>query len=60
MMSDVALNNLIGTSFLLTTLGVAILVILNILILKLVTWIVTNTVIDTLEKRGYGKGVWRK
>lgn len=53
-------SNLIADSVILFLLFVAIVVVINILILKFITWVVTNTVLDVLEKRGYGKGVWKR
>lgn len=53
-------SNLIANSVILFLLFVAIVVVINILILKFITWVVTNTVLDVLEKRGYGKGFWKR
>lgn len=53
-------SNLIADSVILFLLFVAIVVVINILILKFIAWVVTNTVLDVLEKRGYGKGVWKR
>ena len=53
-------SNLIADSVILFLLFIAIIVVINILILKFITWVVTNTVLDVLEKRGYGKGIWKR
>lgn len=39
---------------------VAVYIILQILLLKLKWTIITNTVLDVLEQRGYGKLAWWK
>lgn len=45
----------------LTMLIVAIIIVVQIIVLRFLAIIVTNAVIDTLEKRGYGKNnYWKR
>lgn len=53
-------SSIISTSIISVLLIIGIIVVVNILILKFIAWAVTNTVLDVLEKRGYGKGVWKR
>lgn len=53
--SSVVAGGMIGLGLI-----IALIIVVNILIWKFIAWIVTHTVLDVLEKRGYGKGSWRR